>query len=88
MKTVHLPEDYALVLQQVEEIGEEEFDTLAETMRFDRKRLTHIVQALRHKGLIVMSQRGRSEPWIRLSSKGRQLMQYLWPESSAPGMAA
>jgi len=86
MKTARLPEDYALVLQQVEESGEEEFDALAETMRFDRGRLTHIVQALRSKGLIAFNQHG-SSAWIRLTSKGKQLMRYVWPES-APGMAA
>lgn len=85
MHAIELPEEYALVLQQVNESGEEDFTTLVESMRFDRKRLAHIVRALRHKGLIIMNQNAR-DPLIRLSTKGRRLMQYLWPESSM-GMA-
>jgi len=85
MHAIELPEEYALVLQQVNESGEEDFNTLVESMRFDRKRLAHIVQALRHKGLIMMSQNAR-DPLIRLSAKGRRLMRYVWPESSM-GMA-
>ena len=80
MHVVKLPDDYALVLQQVEENGEEAFDMLAESLRFDRKRLIHIVRALQHKGLIYLSQ-STHDPWIRLSVKGRRLMTYLWPES-------
>ncbi len=75
-----LPEDYALVLQQVEEDGQEDFNNLAESLRFDRKRLSHILEALHHKGLIVMNIDGR-DAWIRVSNKGRQLVHYLWPET-------
>lgn len=38
MKTIELPEDYALVLQQVDENGEEDFTNLAESLKFDRRR--------------------------------------------------
>ncbi len=86
MHAIELPEDYALVLQQVDEDGEEDFGMLAESLQLDRRRLTHIVQALRHKGLLAMSGRADQDPWIRLSAKGRQLMRYVWPES-APGAA-
>ena len=82
MHTVQqLPEDYALVLQQVEEDGQEDFNNLAESLRFDRKRLTHILQALHHKGLIIMSLDVQRGAWIRVSRKGRQLVHYLWPET-------
>ncbi|HSX07288.1 MAG TPA: hypothetical protein VLG11_00135 [Candidatus Saccharimonadales bacterium] len=85
MRAITLPEDYAIVLQQVDEIGEEDFTALAESLRYDRKRLAHIVQALRNKGLISVTRRGS---WIRLSTKGRQLIAYLWPESRmGPSMA-
>ncbi|HJP96507.1 MAG TPA: hypothetical protein VJ843_03995 [Candidatus Saccharimonadales bacterium] len=80
MKKIMLPADYALVLQQVNESGEEDLDTLSESLRVDKKRLAHIVQALHHKGLIYFS-RNYQEPWIRLSAKGRQLVRYVWPES-------
>jgi Mn-dependent DtxR family transcriptional regulator len=81
MHTIQLPEDYALVLQQVEEDGEEDFANLAESLKFDRKRLSHILHALQNKGLIQMSLDGQRDAWIRISSKGHQLINYLWPES-------
>lgn len=80
MHTIEIPADYALVLQQVSEQGEEDFTALAESMYFDRARLSHIVQALRHKGLIRVSHTAQ-DSWISLSTKGRQLIDNLWPES-------
>jgi predicted transcriptional regulator len=89
MKAIELPEDYALVLQQVNETGEEDMDTLAEYLRFDRKRLAHIIQALHHKGLISFSKTAYQSSLIRLSAKGKQFISYVWPESGmAPGMSA
>ena len=87
MKTGHLPADYALVLQQLNEDGGEDFATLAEMLRFDRSRIAHIVQALHHKGLVVIRGLERGSPWLMLSGKGRRLMTYLWPESARPAMA-
>lgn len=81
MKKIILPADYALVLQQVNESGEEDMSTLSELLRVDKKRLTHIVQALHNKGLISFSRSTYQDPWIRLSAKGRQLVRYVWPES-------
>jgi DNA-binding MarR family transcriptional regulator len=80
MKKIELPQDYALVLQQIDEFGEEAFDTLAESLRIDRKRLTHIIESLRHKGLILIH-KTRQDAWLRLSTKGQRLMQYMWPEA-------
>lgn len=87
MQHLELPRDYALVLQTVHENGEEDFANLAETLRFDRQRLAHIIEALRHKGLIYLTNSSRTAyttAWIRLSSKGRKFMTSIWPES---GMA-
>jgi DNA-binding MarR family transcriptional regulator len=83
MRKPHLSEEYALVLQQIDESGEEDFTTLAEMLRFDRQRLAHIVQALHHKGLIVVHRSRQYDPWLRVSAKGRQLMDALWPEIQA-----
>ena len=80
MNVIELPEEQALVLQQVGEYGEEEFDTLAETLRFDRRRLTQIVRSLHHKGLVYLSEGSYRDPWIHLTSKGRKLMTYMWPD--------
>ena len=89
--SIELPDDYALVLQTVQESGEEDFANLAETLRFDRQRLSHIIDALRSKGLIYLNLRtsgvGRSgsDAWIRLSAKGRKYMTNIWPESMTSG---
>lgn len=80
MRKIELPEDYAIVLQQVNEMGEEDITMLSETLKYDRPKLLHIIQGLRQKGLIYFSQSTYREPLIRLSSKGRRLMSYMWPE--------
>lgn len=81
MQHIELPTDYALVLQQVGDSGEEDLANLAETLRFDRPRLAHIIQSLQHKGLIQVSQAAGRDAWIRLSTKGRRVMSSLWPEA-------
>jgi DNA-binding MarR family transcriptional regulator len=87
MQHIELPKDYALVLHTVHEHGEEDFTSLAETLRLDRSRLAHIIEALRHRGLIYLSRttepvgRYGSDAWIRLSAKGRKWMVTIWPES-------
>jgi len=81
MHTIELPEDYALVLQQVDESGQEDFNNLAESLRFDRSRLAHILEALQHKGLIRLGISGQRDAWIRVSSKGKRLLTYMWPET-------
>jgi len=75
-----MPADYALVLQQVDESGEEDFGNLAESLSLDRKRLSHIVHALQHKGLVRVSMVQR-DVWISLSARGRRLVATIWPES-------
>lgn len=78
---IDLPEDYALVLQQVKENGEDDFANLAETLHVSRSRMAHIIQALQSKGLVHLSRSLYSEAWIRLSHKGQKLTSYLWPEA-------
>jgi predicted transcriptional regulator len=75
MKKLELNEDSALVLQQIEEFGEEDFDYLNESLRFGRPYLAHILQSLQHKGLIKI--KGH---WITLSSKGRKTTELIWPK--------
>jgi predicted transcriptional regulator len=77
MKTIELNEDSALVLQQIEEMGTEDFDNLNESLRFGRPYLAHVLQNLQHKGLITI--KGR---WISLSAKGRKTTELIWPETS------
>jgi predicted transcriptional regulator len=75
MKKIELNEDSALVLQQIEEMGEEDFENLNESLRFGHLYLAHILQNLKHKGLIKV--RGR---WISLSSKGKKTTELMWPK--------
>lgn len=81
MHRIALPEDYALVLQQIQENGQEDIANLSETLHIRRNRLAHIIEALKHKGLIRISRDYHSDLWIELSGKGRRLVRYLWPES-------
>lgn len=80
MQHIELPEDYSLVLQEVSSRGEEDVSELAESLHFERGRLQHILQALQHKGLILLNRSGRGV-WIRLSAKGRKFVGNLWPEA-------
>jgi DNA-binding MarR family transcriptional regulator len=82
MHTKHLPQDYALVLQQIGEDGSNGFEDLVGTLSVERSRLGHILQALHHKGLIKIEHATYGEEvWLSLSTKGKRLLNYLWPES-------
>lgn len=77
---LNLPEDYALVLQQIKENGEDSFINLSESLNVSDSRLQHIIQALRSKGLIFITRTALEENLIRLSAKGRKISNYIWPE--------
>ena len=72
MKKIKLPEDYAAVLLLIRRAGQTELTNLAESMRFDRARLTHIIKNLQHKGLILVRRSGYGA-WVSLSSKGSRI---------------
>ena len=76
MKKIELDEDSALVLQQIEESGQDDFENLNESLRFGRSYLAHILQNLQHKGLIRVSGH-----YISLSSKGQKITGLIWPET-------
>jgi len=82
MRTLELPDDYALVLQQLNEDGSDDFNTLVEALNFDKNRLKHIVSALQHKGLVAMDTSRQKRGWLSLSRKGKRLLSYIWPEST------
>ena len=84
---IDLPTDYALVLQQVQEDGEDDFTSLAETLAVSRPRLAHILDALRQKGLIKTSRATYDDVVVRLSTKGRKLMKQIWPEAQMQAAA-
>lgn len=81
MKKIVLPHDYALVLQQVYDNGEEDFAGLADGLRLTPGRLAYILQGLAQKRLIVSRNAGFGI-WIRLSSRGKRLMHNMWPEAA------
>jgi predicted transcriptional regulator len=76
MKNLSLNEDSALVLQTIEESGTEDFDSLNESLRFGGSYLSHVLESLKHKGLIKVQ-----GSWISLSSKGRKTTGLIWPET-------
>lgn len=80
MHIQRLPKDYTLVLQRLQADGTDEFENLVETLRFERSRLAHIIQALNHKGLVLLKGDDERGFWLSLSSKGRRTLAYLWPE--------
>ena len=81
MQKIQLPNEYALVLQQVHESGEEDFAGLADSLHFTPGRLAHVLQDLAHRRLIV-SRRAGYGIWVRLSARGKRLIHSLWPESA------
>jgi len=79
-RIIDLPADYALVLQQIKENGEDSFISLSESLHVSDSRLQHILQALRGKGLVCIVRTAWEENLIRLSAKGRKISNYIWPE--------
>lgn len=79
--TINLPEDYALVLRQIKENGEEDFPGLTKSLPISKSRLHHIIDVLHRKKLITVRSKW-NENWIRLSAKGQRLANYIWPEAS------
>lgn len=84
MKHTPLPYEQALVLQQINEAGEEDFTGLAAALRFGRAKLADILQSLHRKRLILVRKSSYAEAWVRLSTKGKRLMSQAWPEAMTP----
>jgi len=76
--TRNVPVDYALVLQHIYEAGEEDLSSLSETLRLSRTRLVHILEALKHKGLVSVITSSYGSVWFRVSRKGRKYISQLW----------
>lgn len=75
--SLNLPTDYALVLQQIQEDGEDDIASLSYTLSISPHRIFHIVRALQHKGLV----RVYDDAVVSLSRKGRRVLLYVWPEA-------
>lgn len=81
-KKIMLPLDYALVLQQISVVGEEDILSLAESLRMDPPRLEHIIRALRNKQLVLVRRRTQ-DLVVSLTKRGRRFLKQLWPEAAA-----
>jgi hypothetical protein len=81
MKRIRLPQEQALVLQQINELGEEDFSGLARGLHFGRAKLAEIIQSLHHKRLIIVRRASYADILVRLSAKGQQVIHMVWPET-------
>lgn len=72
----------ALVLQQVYENGGDDAATLAAQMGMPRRTAMHVLADLRRKGLMAIDQ-AYGDAWVRLTTRGKRLVQRIWPEAQA-----
>ena len=77
---ISLSTDDALVLQQISESGEEDLVSLQQLLGMKRGKVVASLERLRRKGLITV-QRTASDWWVHMSSKGKTLTSYVWPET-------
>ena len=87
MKTIQLQEaalttNEALVLQQVYEDGGDDAVMLAAQMGLPRRTAIHVLADLRRKGLMAIDQ-AYGDAWVRLTTRGKRLVQRIWPEAQA-----
>ena len=69
----------ALILQQVHEDGEDDLSTIAIQLGMSRSYVASIIAHLKSKGLIAINA-SFDDLWVHLTYKGRQLVNYMWPE--------
>ena len=72
----------ALVLQQVYEDGGDEAAMLAAQMGMPRRTAMNVLADLRRKGLMAIDQ-AYGDAWVRLTARGKRLVQCIWPEVQA-----
>lgn len=70
-----------MILQQINQTGEEDIISLEQALGMQRGRLLARLEHLRRKGLITI-QRTASDWWVQMSSKGKQVSTYIWPEAN------
>ncbi len=86
MKHIALNVYEALVIQQVEECGSEDINSLSTELSIERRKILQIVDHLKQKGLIQV-RIAASDTWVELSTKGRRMAHNLWPVSPQFGGA-
>lgn len=70
----------AVLLQQLQEMGEEDARSLSYMLGFSRQYTASLIERLRHKGLVAMTT-DIDGIWIHLTNRGKQLLQHMWPEA-------
>ena len=80
VKEINLTTNEALVLQQVYEDGGDGADSLAAGM--PRRTVMNVLTDLRRKGLMAIDQ-AYGDAWVRLTTRGKRLVQLIWPEAQA-----
>ena len=78
-KEMSLSTSEAIVLQQLQEDGEDDMSLLSSQLGFSKGRIVALINGLKQKGLLVINHDYKGT-WIRLSTKGNHLISYMWPE--------
>lgn len=76
---INLSNEDAMVLQLISETGEEDVVSLSRSLGMRRARVMASLESLRRKGLITV-QRTAGDWWVHISSKGKEMSTYIWPE--------
>lgn len=72
----------ALILQCLDETGEEELDFIAEELHEPKGHIVSRLMSLKRKGLIHIRNK-YGEILVSLTGQGKLTMRYLWPETYA-----
>lgn len=79
-KEVNLTTNEALILQQIYEDGGDDVVVLAGQVGLSRRTVMNILADLRRKGLMAIDQI-YGDAWVRLTARGKRLVQKIWPEA-------
>ena len=80
--TTNISTNDALILQCLDETGEEEMNFIAEELHEPKGRVSSRLMSLKKKGLVhIRSKYG--EILVSLTIQGKLAMRYLWPEAYA-----
>ena len=79
VKELNLTTNEALVLQQVYEDGSDDIAMLAVQVGIPRRTVMNVLTDLRRKGLMAIEQ-AYGDAWVRLTARGKRLVQQIWPE--------
>ena len=84
-KEVNLTTNEVLILQQIYEDGGDDVVVLAGQVGLSRRTVMNILADLRRKGLMAIDQI-YGDAWVRLTARGKRLVQKIWPEAQMIAM--